>query len=376
METLFWCAFAFVAYTYIGYPLAIWLIALLVHERRTEPAQVTEWPRICVIVAAYNEEERVARKIRNLKSLDYPRERMRIVFVSDGSKDATAARVAAEGGIELIAYDQRRGKPHALNRAVEAAEGADILVFTDVRQELSREALRYLVARLVCAPQVGGVSGEMVHMDPQTHAAAYIGLYWRYETWIRKAESRIGSTIGATGALYAMWRRDYAELPEDTLLDDVVIPLGVVRRGLRVVLEERAVIYDELQKEAAGERRRKTRTLTGNFQAFARAPWLFVPWRNPIFIQFLSHKLFRLFVPYALVLMLAASLVAEGTLYRVMAAGQILFYLLPLPGLLYPRWRNHRLISFIVVFLELNWAALVALGNFVMRRTDARWEKT
>jgi cellulose synthase/poly-beta-1,6-N-acetylglucosamine synthase-like glycosyltransferase len=376
MEILFWCIFGFVAYTYLGYPLAIWLAASLVRERQIEPAQVTEWPRVCVIVAAYNEEERVARKIRNLKSLDYPRERMRIVFVSDGSKDATGPRVAAEGGVELIAYNQRRGKPHALNRAVETAEGADILVFTDVRQELSREALRYLVTRLVCEPHVGAVSGEMVHTDPETHAAAYIGLYWRYETWIRKAESRIHSTIGATGALYAIRRRDFTVLPEDTLLDDVVIPLGVVRRGLRVVLEDRAVIYDELQKEAAGERRRKIRTLTGNFQAFARASWLFVPWQNPIFLQFVSHKLFRLFVPYALVLILIASLVADGMLYRFMAAGQVLFYLLPLPGLLSARWRAHRLISFATVFLELNWAAMVALANFVMGRTDPRWEKT
>ena len=128
-------------------------------------------------------------------------------------------------------------------------------MFTDVRQEVSREALRYLVARLVCEPDVGGVSGELVHVDPQTHAAAHIGLYWRYEKWIRKAESRTLCPRLRTGALYAIWHRDYTVLPGDTLLDDVVIPLGVLRHGRRVVLDERAVIYDELQNESAGERR-------------------------------------------------------------------------------------------------------------------------
>jgi cellulose synthase/poly-beta-1,6-N-acetylglucosamine synthase-like glycosyltransferase len=376
MQSLFWCAFGFVAYTYAGYPLAMWLASRLVRDRRADPAAVREWPLVCIVVSVYNEQDRVAKKIRNLKALDYPSGRVRLLFVSDGSTDATVTRVGAEGGVQLIAYEARRGKPHALNRAVAAAGDAEIIVFTDVRQELAPDALRYLVARLVCEPDVGGVSGELVHVDPATHAAAHIGLYWRYEKWIRKAESRLASTVGATGALYAIRRGDYTVLPDDTLLDDVVIPLEVVRRGRRVVLEERAVIYDELQSESVGERRRKTRTLTGNFQVFARAPWLFVPWRNPVFIQFLSHKFFRLLVPYVLVLLLAASWAADGWFYRGAAIAQTLFYLSPLPGLLSPAWRRNRVVSFIVVFLELNWAAVLALRNFVAGRLDARWEKT
>ncbi|MBI3899533.1 MAG: glycosyltransferase family 2 protein [Gammaproteobacteria bacterium] len=375
MQLLFWSAFAFVAYTYLGYPLLVWLISRFVPERRPDPSTVRTWPKVCVIVAGYNEQDRVARKIRNLKALDYPPEQRRIIFVSDGSTDETPVRITHEGGVDLIAYNARRGKPHALNRAVEAAGDAEILVFTDVRQELSVDAVRILVTRLVNERDVGGVSGELVHIDPQSHTAANIGLYWRYEKWIRKSESRIGSTVGATGALYAIWREDYTVLPDDTLLDDVVIPLGVVRRGRRVVLEERAVIYDELQKESAGERRRKIRTLTGNFQAFTRLPWVFVPWRNPVFIQLLSHKLFRLFVPYALALMLVASLLADGLFYRMLAVGQIAFYLLPALGLVSQRLRSHRLISFVLVFLELNWAAVLALRNFLLSRTNV-WEKT
>jgi biofilm PGA synthesis N-glycosyltransferase PgaC len=375
MAWIFWLALAFVAYTYIGYPVIVGLLARRARRRLTEPGEVKIWPRVCVIVAAYNEQDRVVAKIRNLKALDYPADRLRIVFVSDGSTDETARRIVGEGGVELMAYARRRGKPHALNLAVEAAGDAEVLVFTDARQAVSPKALQYLVARLVGEPDVAGVSGELVHLDPHTHTAAHIGLYWRYEKWIRKAESRLASTVGATGALYAIWRRDYTVLPEDTILDDVVIPLRLVRHGRRIVLEERALIYDELQGQVAGERRRKVRTITGNFQIFVRAPWLFLPWRNPVFIQFVSHKLFRLFVPYALGAMLIASLAADGTFYRVAAILQAVFYLVSVAGLVVPEWSRYRLISFVLVFVELNWAAVVALRNFLLGRVDVRWEK-
>jgi cellulose synthase/poly-beta-1,6-N-acetylglucosamine synthase-like glycosyltransferase len=375
MAWIFWLALTFVAYTYIGYPLMVGLLGRRVRRRLTEPGEVKIWPRVCVIVAAYNEQDRVVAKIQNLRALDYPADRLRIVFVSDGSTDETARRISDQPGVELIAYEPRRGKPYALNQAVAAAGDPEVLVFTDARQALSRDALRYLVARLVGEPDVAGVSGELVHVNPHTQAAAHIGLYWRYEKWIRKAESRLASTVGATGALYAIWRRDYTVLPEDTILDDVVIPLQLIRRGRRVVLEERALVYDELQGQLAGERRRKVRTITGNFQAFVRAPWLFLPWRNPVFIQFVSHKLFRLFVPYALGALLIASLAAEGGVYRGAALLQAGFYLLSLAGLVVPRWRRYRLISFVLVFVGLNWAAVMALGNFLLGHVDARWEK-
>ncbi len=375
MELVFWLSVAFVAYTYIGYPLTIGMLARRARRRVTEPTDVEQWPRVCVIVAAYNEQDRVVGKIRNLKALDYPRDRLRIIFVSDGSTDQTARRIVDEGGVELIAYARRRGKPHALNLAVEAAGDTDLLVFTDARQAVSPKALQYMVARLVGEPDVAGVSGELVHLDPHTHTAAHIGLYWRYEKWIRKAESRVASTLGATGALYAIRRRDYIELPDDTILDDVVIPLHLIRHGRRIVLEERALVYDELQRQLAGERLRKVRTIAGNFQAFVRAPWLFRPWGNPVFIQFVSHKLFRLFVPYALGAMLISSLTADGVFYRVAAILQALFYAVSLGGLLVPEWSRYRLISFVLVFVGLNWAAVVGLRNFLLGRVDVRWEK-
>lgn len=374
MKLVFWASLLFVAYTYAGYPLLVWTLSRLRREKSAVHEAIAEWPSVCVIVAVYNEQDRVLAKIANLRTVDYPPDKLRIIFVSDGSTDQTNDRVANETGVDLVAYPVRRGKPHALNTGVQAAR-EEVLVFTDVRQAIEPRALRYLVARLL-EPGIGAVSGELVHFDPGTHAASHIGLYWRYEKWIRKAESRLASNLGVTGALYAIRRTDYSPIPNDTLLDDFEIPMRILRSGKRVVFESRAQVFDELQQSVSGERQRKVRTLTGNFQSFARNPWLFSPLANSVFVQFLSHKVFRLFVPYALALLFVSSLFLDGRLYRLVAGVQFVGYAVCALGLAWPQLREQRLVSFLMVFLELNWAAVLALGNFLAGRVDARWEKT
>lgn len=373
MEFLVWAALGFIIYTYLGYPLGVWLHA---RAQGAEPAPPSPdaWPSVTVVVAVHNEAGRAGEKLRNLRALDYEPSKLQILFVSDGSSDGTVAALSGQAGVTLIAYPERRGKPHALNVALEHAKG-EVIVFTDARQQLERSAVRRLVSRLL-GPGIGAVSGELVHLDPATRSAASIGLYWRYEKWIRRAESRVASTVGVTGALYAIRRGDYAPLPADTILDDFVVPMRIARRGLRVVFEPGAIIHDELQPESAGERKRKVRTLAGNFQAFARHPWLFSPWQNPLFVQFVSHKVFRLFVPYAMLALLAGSLSADGPVYAALAAAQVAFYAMALPGFAIPAWRQFRLVNVAVVFLDLNWAAVLALVAFVRGRVDARWEKT
>ena len=374
MEYVFWIAAVFSGYTYLGYPLLIWLFSFLRPAYQPDPSSIQSWPPVTVVVAVHNEKQRVMHKIRNLQALDYDPRLIKIIFVSDGSTDGTDEVARAAPGVQLLSYQNRRGKPYALNYALANIEGG-IVVFTDVRQELDPAAVRFLVTRLM-QPGIGAVSGELVHRDPQTHTANHIGLYWRYEKWIRKAESRFASTVGVTGALYAIRREDFVPLPEDTLLDDMVVPMRIVMNGRRAVLEPRAIIYDELQPDATSERQRKVRTLTGNFQVLVRYPWLFVPWKNPVFIQFVSHKVFRLLLPYALLAMFVGSLLADGTFYMVMAAGQAVFYLLSLSGYFFPTWRRHRLVSFAVVFLEMNWAAVLALRNYFTGRVEVRWAKT
>lgn len=368
----FWCALAFAGYTYVGYPMLVWALSRLRHPGA--PADPALWPEVTVVIAVHNERERALRKLANLRSLDYPQDRLQIVFACDGCTDGTDTALAQQPGVRVVAYAQRQGKPHALNQAM-ATVTTPVVVFADVRQQLAPQAVRVLVQRLA-EPGVGAVSGELVHLDPVTHTASHIGLYWRYEKWIRACESRLASTVGATGALYAIRREDFSPLPPDTLLDDFVQPMLIARKRLRVLFEPQALIYDELQQDIAGERIRKIRTLTGNFQAFARYPWMFLPWHNPLCWQFLSHKVFRLLVPYALVAMLAGSLLAPGWFYKAAFGAQFLFYAAAFSGARSAALRKLRLVSFATVFTELNWAAVLGLRNFLRGRLDARWERT
>lgn len=375
VKILFWTTTFFIIYTYILYPVGIWAFSRRKPSTETtDPIIISEWPNITVVVAVYNEQHRIINKIRNLQALDYDQDKLHILFVSDGSNDATNKLLTHEPKVELLSYPQRRGKPYALNLALQKIS-SEIIVFTDVRQELTPYSLRYLVASL-SQPNIGAVSGELVHWSTNNCIAEHIGLYWRYEKWIRKSESRFASTIGATGALYAIHRADYSPLAEDTLLDDFEIPLQIIRQGKRVLLDSRAIIYDELQKDATGERKRKIRTLTGNFQAFTRNTWLFSPRKNPIFLQFISHKVFRLLVPYAMLLLLISSLFTSGLFYKITLAAQLLFYLLSFIGFLLPYLKKYRLISFATVFIELNAAAVLALFNYLTGQVDPRWEKT
>jgi biofilm PGA synthesis N-glycosyltransferase PgaC len=374
MIILFWLAAAFVAYTYLVYPLGIWLLS----RRRDEPAidipANFDWPEVTVVIAVHNEASRIETKIENLRALDYPQERLAILIVSDGSSDATNDILSHIPRIAWHAYAPRRGKAHALNVALHRVV-TPVVAFADVRQEIDAVALKYLVSRL-SKPGIGAVSGELVHRDPANPTAASIGLYWRYEKWIRKAESRFASAVGATGALYAIRREDFVPLADDALLDDFEIPMQIIRRGMRNVLDDRAIFFDDLQHDAAGEKKRKIRTLTGNFQAFFRHPWLFSPTANPVFVQFLSHKVFRLMVPYMLVVALVASAFAGTIVYEALAVLQCAFYAAAIIGMRSATLRRNRLVCFAAVFVEMNLSAVIALLKYAGGRVDARWEKT
>lgn len=369
---IFWLAFGFVLYTYLLYPFIIALLA------RSRPAQAIivpdEWPSIGLIIPVYNEAHNLERKLQNLRAIDYPKDKITVTFISDGSTDTTNDFLAAQPDVKLIHYAARQGKPTALNRGA-SQQTAEILVFTDARQTLHKDAIRKLVARLL-ESRVGAVSGDLVHYDAESFTAQNVGLYWRYEKWIRKNESQYDSVPGVTGALYAIRREDFHPIPEDTLLDDFEIPIQVLKKSKRVLFEGGAEIYDTLQESAEKEQIRKIRTLTGNFQSFARNPWLFSPGSNPIWLQFISHKVFRLGVPYALILMLVTSMLAPHGILLLALTGQIAFYGLALWGRYSEGARKNPIVSFANVFLELNLAAVKALILYRKQGANVKWEKT
>ena len=332
VETLFWASLAFVVYVYAGYPL---LLALW-KRSSSRPVRKSPWePSVSLVIAAHNERDTIEHKIRNCLELDYPRARLQIVIALDAPTDGTEEVVWRHAGrvVDTVYYSPHRGKAGALNRAMEVAEG-EIVVFADARQRLDTAALRHLVANLH-DPAVGAVSGELVLLDEHGREAGDgVGLYWRYEKWLRTCESEVHSTLGATGALYAIRRDLYRPAPDDTVLDDVAIPMQIVLSGKRAVFEPAARVYDVVASSPEAEYGRKVRTLMGNYQLLARMPALLAPWCNPVFAQFVSHKVARLLVPWALAALLISNLFLPRGIYLLALAGQIIFYGLAAAGCL------------------------------------------
>jgi len=363
----------FVAYTYIGYPALMWWRARGLPEGLGDPAALHEWPAITVVLAVHNEAPRLLAKLANLRACDYPQELLEIIVVSDGSTDGTESLLAERRDVKVVAYPKRKGKQHAINVAMEQVT-TPLVVFCDVRQRVHTQALKFLVATLM-EPEVGAVSGELTHVEPGSDTAASIGLYWRYERAIRRLESRCRATVGTSGALWAAWTALYTPLAPDTLLDDFEQPMLIARRGKRVLLDSRAIMFDELQVDMSQERTRKVRTLTGNWQAMSHQPWLLSARENPLFFSFVSHKVARLLVPYALLTMLVAAHWLPWP-WRVAHWLQVAFYLLAITGALWPLARRWRLVNVAWVFVELNLAAVASAWRFLQRRGVARWEKT
>jgi cellulose synthase/poly-beta-1,6-N-acetylglucosamine synthase-like glycosyltransferase len=327
-EAVFWFSLAFVLYAYFGYPVVL----LLWRSLAPRPVQkVPIEPYVTLIVAAFNEKANIRQKILNCLSLDYPREKLQIIISLDGPTDGTEvlALTFATHGIQLAYTPEHIGKAAALNNAVSKARGS-LLVFADARQILDRNVIRELAANF-SDPSVGAASGELVLAGGDSGESGGVGLYWRYETLIRSLESEIHSVVGATGALYAIRRTLYRELPADTLLDDVVIPMGVVLNGQRVVLDRTARAFDQTALPGK-EFGRKVRTLTGNFQMLARMPQLLNPRRNPVFFQFVSHKVTRLLVPYLLVALFVSNLFLLRGGYLIFLGLQVLWYGLAVAG--------------------------------------------
>jgi len=380
MRAIFWIAALFVAYTYAGYPL--WLFLRRRQRPRNPSPRPTSsrdaaFPLVSIVIAAHNEAGTLPRKLRNLAELDYPAERCEVIVVSDGSTDGTEQWMQEHRHDRLHFYSlpQHAGKAIALNRAIEAARG-EIVIFTDARQIIQRDAVQYLVTNFV-DPDVGCVSGELILGDAAAVAAGKgLGLYWRLEKKIREWEAASGSVVGATGALYAVRRGLLVPVPPGTLLDDVYLPLHVVRQGKRVLFEPRARAYDSVANPER-EFRRKVRTLTGNYQLLRLAPWV-VTQSNAVRFRFISHKLFRLGVPFALLALLVASAALRSPFYETALLAQVVFYGLGLLAL----WR--RRLGFLarwgdmsLAFVLMNSAAAVALFWFLIGKKEiwARSEK-
>jgi cellulose synthase/poly-beta-1,6-N-acetylglucosamine synthase-like glycosyltransferase len=374
VKVLFFISVAFIAYTYLVYPLVIVVWAALFPKRVEK--RYKNLP-VSVVVAARNEEIHIKTRIENLIEQDYPRALVEIIVVSDGSSDRTSevARAFEDRGVVVLETPGPIGKAGALNSGVERASN-DIVVFADARQRFSPNALAELVS-MFNDPTVGAVSGELIiegGAGGEVHEG--VGLYWEYEKLIRRSESAAASVVGATGSIYAVRKRLFEPLGNNTLLDDFLVPMRIVLAGYRVLFTRKARAYDISSATAGREFARKVRTLAGNFQAVALEPRLIHPGRNPVFFQFVSHKLARLAVPYFCALALVTSALTPGAFYATLFALQLAFYGL---GLLartpLGRARAGRIFRLSLTFTVLNAAAVAGLWVFLAGKDRAVWKK-
>jgi biofilm PGA synthesis N-glycosyltransferase PgaC len=360
---LFWFSLVALVYVYAGYPLVAWFRG---HLRPKLCNRGAIEPLVSVVVIAHNEAARIGARIENLLASEYPAGKIQIIVASDGSTDETVDRALRyqSRGVTVKAFRDRRGKAAVLNDVIPSAKGR-IVILADARQSFEPAAIRWLVANFA-DPSVGAVSGEL--MAP--------GFYWQYEKFIRANESWFGSTVGATGAIYAIRRDLFDPIPEDTILDDVIIPVRIVQKGYRALFEAQARAYDVLASHRA-EFSRKARTIAGTFQLFARESWLLQPSRSALWFQAWSHKALRLALPLIHAALFTANLLLSGFwMYTWLLAGQLLFYAAALAGgaLSGSRWRPAVLAVPYSMCLMI-WATIVGFVRFATHTQRVTWER-
>ena len=378
ITVLLWVSLTLIVYVYALYPLLIAIFAMSKPRRCAPELADNAWPRIAVLIPAYNEQLWMARKIENTLALDYPPEKLRIVVASDGSTDRTAeiASGYAARGVEEIEFPGRLGKAEVLNRVIpQLAE--EIILLTDANALLDPAAARRLV-RHFSDPLTGAVAGRRICAAQRLSASSIgEGLYWRYESWIKSNESRVHSATCADGQIYAVRRAAVARVPKGG--EDFLIPMTMVSRGLRFVFEPEAIAAVPAAAGLAAEFRRKVRSHV----SFLLNAWLLrrllIPWRSPVSWQLFSHHILRMAVPPAMVVAFIASetLAGSGVFYGGLFIAQTVFYLLSAVGFpLAYLGRRPKLfyVPFYFVFAQMTLA--VAWWRWARGRHAFVWQRT
>lgn len=382
LEIVFWCSLVGVGYAYLGYPPLIWLLSRLFGTNSPPPTvRAGEWPEVSLLIAAYNEEREIGARVRNALGQDYPAGMLEVVVASDGCTDRTndIVRAFSEAGVRLLDSPQRRGKAAVLNAAFPNL-GSDIVVLSDANTHFSDPAAIRNLVRWFRDPAVGAVCGRLLLTDPAT-GRNVDGMYWKYETFLKGCEGRLGGLLGANGAIYAVRRELFTGLPPGTVLDDFVVPLlARLRTGARIVYDPEARA-DELTPAAIGhEFKRRARLGAGGAQCLGLLGGLLHPRHGWTAFTFWCHKLLRWVCPFLLVAALLTSAMlaaAESQLYQALFAGQVLFYGLAVLGSrLPPAPAPCKLVRLVTMFTWMNAALLVGFVRWARGAQRAAWERT
>jgi cellulose synthase/poly-beta-1,6-N-acetylglucosamine synthase-like glycosyltransferase len=370
----FWLAAFLLFYVYAGYPLLLSVIALFVRRHRTEPGY---YPSLSVLIAAYNEEEAIERKIKQTLALEYPAEKLEVLVLSDCSTDRTDEIVSAypDSRVRLVRMTERRGKTHAQNYGVQQATG-EVIVFSDATAIYQSKALLYMACNYQDA-SVGAVSGRYRYFDPGEQSPTGLGsvAFWNYENLIKKLQSHIRTITGCCGCIYSVRKSAYTELPAD-IISDLVQPLQAVRKGYRVLFEDRALANEETTQSTAEEFSMRVRVVTRAMRGLLSVSDLLRPWRFPWpAFQLWSHKVLRWMVPLFLITLFGANLMLlDLPRYRVSLVVQLFFYAAALLNMLVPLHRQWKPLGIPLFFCTLNAAALVSMVEICRGRKYVTWQ--
>lgn len=386
LEVAFWACCLLAAHTYLLYPVFLLAASSLVQawrdlrylwaprDRRLVVAAPAALPPVSLIIPAHNEERRLPDKLANLRALDYPPDRLQVVFVSDGSTDGTNTILegAAGGNVEALYLPTRSGKASAVNQAVGRTRHA-ILVFSDAATLFAPDAVKTLV-RHFADPRVGAVCGAL-RFEASAESQQTEGLYWRYESMLRLMESHLGVTLTASGALYALRRECFVPLPADTLVEDLLVPVNTRRAGFRVLYDPDAVGTDFASPTVAGEFTRRVRIATGSFRALGQV--LRGPLDPMTAFAFLSHKLLRWLLPFLLLGMLITSAALwERPVYRALFVAQLVFYVWALLGWAFRQRVQGVRYALVAYYLSaIHLAFLVGFVRFLTGHRGVAWRR-
>jgi cellulose synthase/poly-beta-1,6-N-acetylglucosamine synthase-like glycosyltransferase len=374
-----WVCLAAVLYVYIGYPLLIFCLARLCGRRQhAAESPCEDLPTLSLLIAAYNEEAVIEGRICNALAMDYPPEKLEIVVATDGCSDRTAkiTRRYADRGVRLIEHGQRQGKAAAIDSALPMLRGA-VVMFSDANTYTEPHAARS-VARWFRDPSIVAVCGRLVLTDPDTGNNAD-SLYWKYETFIKCQEGRLGALLGANGGIYALRRNRYVPIPPGTILDDMVIPLlAKLHFGGDIVYDLHVVAHEETAANVSAEFHRRSRIGAGGFDSIGMLAGLLNPWRGWVCLTFLSHKLLRWCCPFFLLGLLGTNLMLMAEpFYRSLLLAQAGFYGLSVVALyLPPRPRALKALRLPTMFTSMNAALLVGFIRWLCGTQRVTWKRT
>jgi cellulose synthase/poly-beta-1,6-N-acetylglucosamine synthase-like glycosyltransferase len=383
---VFWLCLGLVSYTYFGYPVILFVCYAIVQlhsdilfligrqERRISRVSASETPGVTFVIPAYNEEANLRAKLINLRQTAYPVEKFQVIFVSDGSTDGTNELLQSfsDPFVEAVFLSERSGKPSALNCGVARAKH-DVLVFSDVSTLFAPDAVSNLI-RHFCDPMIGGVCGS-VQLLGSLESEQTEGTYWRFERVLRLMESRLGATVNASGAIYALRKKCFAPLLASDLIDDFMIPMNARKFGYKVIEDPEAVATEFSAETVRGEFTRRARLAVGSFRALQRIELASL--RGFTGFAFVSHKLLRWLLPFFLVTLLASNLFLLGRpFYRAAFVVQVVFYVWGSLGFIFhEQMKKVRFALFAYFLLTVHCAFLVGFWRCFFGEHKTTWER-